>query len=187
MDIENYIRKELSEYRNDELPFSTYKKKVKKGEVVTRIGQIERKAYFLLEGIMESTIVDNAGETKIINFVFPGEFVCAYTSFLQQEPSEIQITAITDCEVEYFLKNDIEAAYNHSILANQFGRHITESFFILKLKRENDFLTKSAEEKYIELIEKRPEVIENIPVKKIAKYLGIHPESLSRIRARIIT
>ncbi len=70
------------------------------------------------------------------------------------------------------------------MVANQFGRHVTEHFFIQKLKRENDFLTKSAKEVYLNLISDRPEVIENIPVNKIAKYLGIDPESLSRIRAK---
>jgi len=167
-------------------PFSTYRKSFKKGDILTQFGQIERKAYFLISGITESSI-EKDGELKIIDFVFPSQFICSYTSFLLQTPSEIQTKAITDCEVEYFLKEDLEKAYQESIIANQFGRYVTEQFFITKLKRENDFLTKSSKEMYLDLIKKRPEILKKIPVNKIAKYLGIHPESLSRIRAEIIS
>ena len=188
MNIEQYItnyiiQKPLSSSEQENL-FPTYKKVIKKNEIITRFGQIERKAYLLIDGIIESSI-EKDGQIKIIDFVFPNHFICSYTSFLLQTPSEIQTKAITDCEVEYFLKEDLEIAYQNSIIANQFGRYVTEQFFISKLKREHDFLTKSAKEVYLDLLKNRPEIIEKIPVNKIAKYLGIHPESLSRIRSEI--
>jgi hypothetical protein len=71
-------------------------------------------------------------------------------------------------------------------LANQLGRVVTEDLFIKKSNREKDFLTKSAEERYIELLSKRVDIIKMVSVNKIAKYLGIHPDSLSRIRKKII-
>ena len=179
MGIQDFIKREIIKDSKKE-----DKKRFKKNEIITKFGQIERKAYFLRTGITESAI-EKDGELKIIDFVFPYSFICSYTSFLLQTPSEIQTKAITDCEVEYFLKEDLEKAYQTSILANQFGRYVTEQFFISKLKRENDFLTKSAKEVYLALIAERPEVLEKIPVHKIAKYLGIHPESLSRIRATL--
>ena len=190
MNIEYYIKEKVIKGtltgKEKIVPFPTYRKAIKKGEILTQFGDIEQKAYYLLKGITESAI-DNDGEIKIIDFVFPNHFICSYTSFLLQTPAEIQTKAITDCEVEYFLKEDLEKAYQHSIVANQFGRHVTEQFFISKLKRENDFLTKSAKEVYLNLIKERSEVLEKIPINKIAKYLGIHPESLSRIRAEIIS
>lgn len=189
MNIQEYINKEVlknTEAASTVALFPTYRKTIKKNEILTHFGEIEHKAYFLISGITESAI-EKDGELKIIDFVFPNHFICSYTSFLLQTPSEIQTKAITGCEVEYFLKADLEKAYKHSIVANQFGRYVTEQFFISKLKRENDFLTKSAKEVYLELIKGRPEVLQKIPVNKIAKYLGIHPESLSRIRAEIIS
>jgi len=188
MNINQYINEKITksavESLTEEKIFPTYIKRIKKNEIITHFGQIEKKAYFLISGITESSI-EKDGEIRIIDFVFPNSFICSYTSFLLQTPSEIQTKAITDCEVEYFLKEDLEKAYKTSIIANQFGRYVTELFFISKLKRENDFLTKSAKEVYQNLIKDRPEVLEKIPVNKIAKYLGIHPESLSRIRAEI--
>lgn len=189
MDIKEYLNKTVLEHDGgylEELPFPTSRRSFKKNELITQFGQIERKAFFLREGIMESSIL-REGEIKIIDFVFPGNFICSYTSFLLQTHSEIQTKAITDCEVEFFTKDDLESAYKTSLEANQLGRHITELFLIKKLKREKDFLTKSAKERYINLMLESPEVIQQIPVNKIAKYLGIHPESLSRIRSEIIS
>lgn len=190
MSIQDYLNKKIlinsDESHWEEVPFRTTKKEFKKGELITQFGQIERRAYFLLDGIIESSILKD-GEVKIIDFVFPGQFICSYTSFLLQTNSEIQTKAITDCEVEFFRKEDLEKAYESSLVANKIGRHITEYFLIKKLKRESDFLTKSAKERYMNLILESPEVIKEIPVNKIAKYLGIHPESLSRIRSEIIS
>jgi len=188
MDIDQYINEKIvkksAKIETEKQIFPTYRKTIKKNEIITHFGQIERKAYFLISGIIESAIEKN-GEIRIIDFVFPNNFICSYTSFLLQIPSEIQTKAITDCEIEYFFKEDLEEAYKTSIIANQFGRYVTEQFFISKLRRENDFLTKSAKEVYQKLITERPEIIQKIPLNKIAKYLGIHPESLSRIRAEI--
>ncbi|MBU3821184.1 Crp/Fnr family transcriptional regulator [Flavobacteriaceae bacterium XHP0103] len=187
MHIHNYINDNVfknSFGSSNELPFPTYHKKIKKNEIITPFGSIEDKAIFLVEGIIESAI-ENNGEIKIIDFVFPNNFICSYTSFLMNSPSDIQTKALTDCKVEYILKSDLEKAYQNSIVANKFGKHAAEQFLIKKIKRENEFLTLSAEERYVNLIDQNPEIIKSIPVHKIAKYLGIHPESLSRIRSKV--
>ena len=77
MSIQDYLnQKILSNYDEshwEEVPFRTTKKEFKKGELITQFGQIERRAYFLLDGIIESSILKD-GEVKIIDFVFPGQF-----------------------------------------------------------------------------------------------------------------
>lgn len=183
--INNHVLADQPFSKIDTMPFPTYKKRFKKNEVITRFGQLEKQAYYLVDGIIESTL-NKEGDVRIIDFVFPGQFICSYASYLLQTPSDIQTIALTDCEVEYFYKSDLDNAYKSSLVANQFGRHVIENFFIAKLNRVNTFLTKSASEAYNELICKQPEVLEKIPVNKIARYLGIHPESLSRIRAEAL-
>lgn len=76
-------------------------------------------------------------------------------------------------------------AYDFSIEANKFSRILTEQGYVRKSNREKNFLTKTAEERYVEMFQSRSQYISQIPVNKIAKYLGIHPESLSRIRKKI--
>ena len=171
-----------TDFKDDnELPFKVTKKTFKKGDILTSYGQIERSAYFLISGLIEITVLKDIDE-KIIEFFLPGCFFCSYTSFLSQQPSDVQVTALSDSEVEVIDYVELQKAYKTSLIANQIGRLATESIFIISTKREKDFLTKSAQERYDELLSKRPDLIKLVPVNKIAKYLGIHPESLSRLR-----
>ncbi len=163
------------------LPFKLSKRKFKKGDILTPYGQIERNAYFLISGLIEITVLKD-GDEKIIEFFLPGSFFGSYTSFLLQQPSDVQVSALSDCEVELIGYDELQNAYKTSLVANQLGRIATESVFIISTNREKDFLTKSAQQRYDELLAHRPDLIRLVPVNKIAKYLGIHPESLSRLR-----
>ncbi|PWL38867.1 hypothetical protein DKG77_11560 [Flagellimonas aquimarina] len=168
----------------DDLPYPVKKVSFKKGDVVTTYGQIERNVYFMNHGIVEMTIKSYMSE-KIIDFFFETEMFCGLTSFLTQLPTDVQITALMDCEMEIVQYDDLMNAYNVSLDANKFGRIITEHGYIRKSNREKELLTKTAEERYGEMFRTRSRYISNIPVNKIAKYLGIHPESLSRIRNKM--
>lgn len=183
MNILEFINANVSPDFKDysELPFKVARKTFKKGEIITRYGQIERGAYYLLSGLIELTIRKDS-EEKIVEFFLPHSFFCSYTSFLLQQPSDVQVSALIDSEVEVIEYADLQKAYHTSLMANQLGRIATESIFIISTNREKDFLTKSAQERYDDLIIKRPDLIRQMPVNKIAKYLGIHPESLSRLR-----
>lgn len=176
------VKTDFTDY--SELPFKVTKKAFKKGDIITSFGQIERSAYFLIKGLIEITVLKDADE-KIIEFFLPACFFNSYTSFLSQQPSDAQVSVLSDCEVEVIDYDELQKAYKTSLIANQLGRLATESIFMISTKREKDFLTKSAQERYDELLAKRPDLIKLVPVNKIAKYLGIHPESLSRLRKNI--
>jgi CRP-like cAMP-binding protein len=165
----------------DQLPFRSTQKSIAKGTIITDYGKIEKHIYFINSGIFQMTIRHDI-EEKIIDFYFAGCFVCAYTSFIRQTPSDVRIIALTDCMVETVYYDEVQAAYKESLLANQLGRILTEQIYMIKSSREKDFLTLSAEERYADLIARRPDIIKLIPGYKIAQYLGIKPESLSRIR-----
>ena len=169
---------------NDELPFPINSIRLKKGELVTDYGQIEGHIYFINSGIVEMTIKSYITE-KIIDFFFEKEMVCSYTSFLGQLPSDVRITTLMDCELEMFGWEDLSVAYQSSLEANKFGRILTEYAYVRKSNREKSLLTKTAEERYAEMFETHAQYISQIPVNKIARYLGIHPESLSRIRKNL--
>lgn len=186
MNLKNYLIKNLNFSEDTELPFKIYTIEFKKNQIITDFGDIERRGYFINSGIIENSIVKD-GILKIIDFVFPGNFICSYTSYLLQVPSEIQTISLTDSKLEYFFREELEIALSNSIIANKIERHVSEILFLAKINRENEFLLLSAEERYKKLIKERPEIIREIPINKIAKYLGIHPESLSRIRKNIIS
>lgn len=176
------LRSSVSSY--DELPYPVQKVNFKKGSIISPYGEVEHHVYFINSGIVELTIRSYVSE-KVIDFFFENEMVAALTSFLTQQPADVQVTALVDCEMEMITHQDLMTAYTTSIEANILGRIIMEHSYIRKSNREKDLLTKTAEERYSEMFQNRAQYISNIPVNKIAKYLGVHPESLSRIRKKL--
>jgi len=166
------------------LPYPVSSMRIKRGQVLTDFGQVESTAYFLNSGVVEIGILSYQ-TLKTLDFFFTGEFVCAYTSFLTQQPSDVRVVALTDCVAEVVRYHDLQIAYSQSLTANYVGRIMNEQAYLRKVRREKDFLTKTAEERYNDLLKTHPDYIIQIPVNKIARYLGIHPESLSRIRKKL--
>ncbi|QNK61030.1 Crp/Fnr family transcriptional regulator [Pedobacter sp. PAMC26386] len=182
MTLSEYISEMLN--TNETLPFPTVTVEYAKKSVITSIGQTERNIYFIQEGIIEIGMETEIGN-KIVDFAFTNDLVSSYTSFLSQEASDVYLYCLTDCVVEIVPYEKLKEAYQTSLLSNQFGRLATEALYLKRVKKEKDALTKNAEQRYLELIRYRPEVIKEIPVHRVAKYLGIHPESLSRVRKSI--
>lgn len=185
MHLLKYIQKNIdSTATQEDLGFEAFPVSVKKGTVITDYGQQVDKGYFLIEGMIE-VLFKSGEEERIIDFFVSEGFFAAYSAMLRKIPSDVKIKAITDCKMEFFYFKDLEKAYENSFLANKLGRIETGGLYLKRVQREKDFLTKSAEERYIELLENHPQIIQQLPINKIAKYLGIHPESLSRIRKKL--
>lgn len=183
MPIEDFYREKLK--LEGPLPFQAQPIHYPKKTIITAHNQVEDFLYFLNKGIVEVGFKKGKDE-RIIDFVFPGQFFSSYSSFLTRKVKGVYLACLTPCEVEAIPHRSVQEAYRVSLQANQFGRILTENAYLQRLRREKDFLLKSAEERYLDLSKKRPEVIKLIPGSRIAKYLGIHPESLSRIRKSII-
>ena len=186
MTIKEYIKKHIDESFEEELPFFTVHKTVRKSYVLTNFGQLESKVYFIKNGIVQVEI-ESTKEIKILDFFFKHSFCSSYSSFLNKTESDVRIKAVTDCDLEIINFSDLQTAYEHSLIANKLGRVATERLFARRVHREKMLLTKGTEENYLSLIKKYPEVAMHIPLKDIAKYLGVTPESLSRIRKRLIS
>lgn len=168
------------------LPFSVRTKEFGKGSVLTDYESIEKRIYFIVQGVIELAIESKDSE-KVLDFFFPGEVVTCLTSFLLRTPSHVKMTALTDLEVEYFDRDEIYSNYPGSLQVNKLGRILVEQAYLRKVEREMDLLSKTAEEQYVQLLEQHSRYIQLIPVHKLARYLGIHPESLSRIRRKVLS
>jgi CRP-like cAMP-binding protein len=162
--LKTHFRADFSD--TDQLPIILSNQVFKKDAIITDYGQKERRIYFINSGIVQLTMLHD-GEEKIIDFFFENNFVCAYTSFLKQEPSDVRVTALLECQTEVILYSDLQKAYDTSLIANKIGRMMTEQIYIVKTRREKDFLTKSAQERYADLIASRPDILKLIPVHKI--------------------
>ena len=163
------------------LPFDTSIRRGKKGTVLTDYGQLEDSVYFIQSGILYTSLLYK-DEERILDFHFEGSFCASYSSLLSSAVSDIRVSCYIDCQLEVVRYEKLKQAYQTSLLANQLGRIATEQLFIERVKREKELLTLTAEERYQSLLNKKPELVQKIAIKDLSKYLGVRPESLSRIR-----
>ncbi len=180
MTISDFVAENIDSSK-PELPFPTSTKTVAKGGLITDYGQFEENVYFIQSGVMIVSLAYKE-EDRILEFYFEGSFCASYSSLISNSPSDVRITAYTDVQLEVAKYADIQKAYETSLLANQLGRYATEQLLLDRVRREKELLTLTAQERYQSLLAKKPELVQQIAIKDLSKYLGVRPESLSRIR-----
>jgi CRP-like cAMP-binding protein len=160
-------------------------KSYKKGEIYNPVGSICRYLGFTMEGYFRSYLIGKNGE-EINLFLFPPhQVVVTYKSFIHQSPCEFNTVAMTDARAICITLADLHALYKKSHAWERLGRLMAEKAFDIAVDRAESFIFKSAEQRYLELIQMQPDIIDNIPLYHISSYLGIAGPSLSRIRKRI--
>lgn len=154
-----------------------------KNEFILKAGQTENYLCFVEHGLLRF-YVEKEDREITFDFAFAGNFTSGYSSFLTREPSPFFIQALSNTSLWRIAYEDLQVVYKDSEKAQMIGRLAAEQLFIRKTKRELSFLTQSAAERYKHLLHEQPEMIQEIPLKYLASYIGITPEALSRIRKR---
>jgi CRP-like cAMP-binding protein len=129
------------------------------------------------------------GEEITGYFSFENEFVSSYKSYLTREPSQNYIQALEDTEFITISYDNMQQMLANPLLAykmERFGRLVAEYYLICYEDRMTSFITKSPEERYLNLLSTGREILQRMPQHYIAHFLGITPVSLSRIRRRIL-
>ncbi len=185
--IRNYIET-ITEVNDVDWEFFSSKLQRKifsKKEIITKIGQIENYISFIEKGIVRVLIPKNEEEEITFGFSFENEFISAYDSFLMQSPSKYQLETLAETSMLSISYSDLQEVYQKTKIGNLIGRLVAERLFILKSNRALSLLNDSAEKRYLKLFTERPNLIKEIPLKYIASYIGVTPQSLSRIRKQI--
>ncbi len=158
-------------------------KTYKKNEIIKKEGTIEKFGYFILSGSAGVFVWKDANYI-CLDIMFEEDFFGDSMSLNTGSPTPTETMALEDCEML-----QISLANMNHLKATDFGRilfmHAAEMDFVNKQKQQIDLLLKTAEQRYIDLINERPKVILRTPQKHIASYLGITTQSLSRIRKKI--
>ncbi|CAL2101817.1 cAMP-binding proteins - catabolite gene activator and regulatory subunit of cAMP-dependent protein kinases [Tenacibaculum sp. 190130A14a] len=169
------------------LIFSGYEKiVVKKGELLLKKGAIVNNYYLVEKGFLRSFVLDIEGNQVTTSFYTEGNIVLEETSFFLRTATQESIEVLEDSVL--WSKNFVifQEHFNTSEKYREWGRaHLTKNFFEFK-QRSLSMITKTAKERYLDLLENRPEVLQKANLKDIASYLGITDTSLSRIRKEIL-
>ena len=157
----------------------------KKGEYITEYGKVNDKLTFVSKGYCRVYVIDLEGNEVTIHMAGNIDFVGAISSFLTQQSSEEYVQAVTDVEALNIRYAALEELYNKRQKWERLGRMIMESLFLRKQQRVISFINETAETRYRKLLDKKPDMILSVPNQYTASFLGIKPETLSRIRAKI--
>ena len=152
-----------------------------RGDFIIQEGQLENYIYFIAEGMTRSYFTKD-GKEFTVDFHFGNEFVSSFFSFLTREPSKVTIEALEPVRLYKVHHHFLQEFYNQFHHAERVGRKIAEFQYVKRLRREMDLLSLTAEERYAQLVSRNPEMVSRLSVKHLSSYLGIQPESLSRIR-----
>ena len=154
---------------------------LKKNDIFIKEGEIADRIAFTNKGYLRVYYYHNGEE--ITRDITPlNSFATALPSFVSQTPSFEIISAITDCELITINRNDLEQLYETFPKWERFGRRIIEEMFVESQRRIYSFITETAETRYKKLLKQYPDMIQDVPLKYIADFLGIKLQSLSRLR-----
>jgi CRP-like cAMP-binding protein len=170
-----------------DLVTSLFKEKAyKKGDFFLKEGQICKQVGFIAKGLMRYYI-NHDGEEKTYAFSQENDYVCNYESFLPQSPSSKIIQALEDSDVFVISRDDLQIFYTKVRAGERFGRLVIGAVFIQLLQDITAFYTETPALRYERFLKNHADLQQRISQYHIASFVGVKPQSLSRIRKRIST
>lgn len=181
----NHFNKYVSLSRDDfEICKSLFRyRKFRKHQYILQNGDISRHETFILSGCTRTFEIDDNGQEHIIQFGMETWWVGDIHSFLTDSPSRLNIDCFEDTEVLQILRTEMERLYDKVPKLERFFRILIQKAYVASMDRIYSNLSKPAPERYLEFIQKYPLLEQRVPNHQIASYLGITPQSLSRIRS----
>ncbi len=157
----------------------------KKGQIVLKAGEICTEAYFITQGLMRSFHQMSNGSQKTYVISSEHELFTEQCSFVSQKPSMDYLEAIEDTNVLAFSYDDLAELYQKSHEWESIGRKISDTSFIDAKNRLRSLMNDDAQTRYLEFLKSYQNVLTRIPQHIIASYLGITPQSLSRLKREL--
>lgn len=154
-----------------------------KGDFFLKAGTINKHIGFINKGLVRYFVYKNDDESTF-EFTKEGDFIADYQSFNNNTESIQNIQAIEDCEILIINHENVQVIFNSTKKGNLIGRRIIEHRFEIMVNQLLAIYMQSHEDRYQNFIKHYSDLSQRIPQYLIASYVGVKPESLSRIRRR---
>lgn len=148
-----------------------------KGDFLLKEGEIEKNLFLIEEGAVKVYYLAEFGE-KIVRLGYSESIINSLSSFLNNSPSELYIEAIRETKVKILAQDIVQNIRNNSLDYSNF----LEIILIQQIDREVDLLLDSPTRRLERVLKRSPNLFQHVPLKYIASYLRMSPETLSRIR-----
>ena len=164
--------------------YYTYKK-LRKRQFLLQEGEVCRYIAFVSKGALRSYTISEKGDEHILQFAFEGWTIADLYSFITGEPSTSNIDALEDCELLLLSKIKQEELMNAIPKMQRFFFLTIQNAYVALQRRMMAAISLTADEKYLHLMKTYPHIVQRVPQHMIASYLGISPETLSRLRKQL--
>jgi CRP-like cAMP-binding protein len=158
-------------------------KRMLKRQFLLQEGDVCRDLTFVEKGALYSYTVDSAGNKHVIRFAFEGWWMANLHSFFTGKPTRLNIEVLEECELLMLDRDNHEKLLDEVPSYERYHRIIVQNAYVAIQQRVENALGLTAEEKYERLIEQNPEFLNRVPLNLVASYLGVTPETLSRVRS----
>jgi len=156
-----------------------------KNRIIEEEGHVPGYLYFIITGFVRLFHYNDSGEEITTHINCPPGFITSYSHFIGQTKSHENVECITECDLLKISKAKMDILMHQSSPIKDFSIAIYQQSLGYNEMRSRELATLTAEQRYLKLIENYPGVIHHVPVQYIASFLGMKPESLSRIRKKL--
>ena len=157
-------------------------KRMLKRQFLLQEGDVCRELAFVEKGALYSFSVDSKGNQHVIRFAFEGWWMANLQSFFTQKPTRLNIEVLENSELLMLDKKNHELLIKKVPPYERYFRIIVQNAYVALQQRVENALGLTAEEKYERLLEQNPEFLNRVPLTLVASFLGVSPETLSRVR-----
>jgi CRP-like cAMP-binding protein len=185
INIEHKINEKLTDEEFQKFSDLLQIKHLKKKEQIVVEGKVTSYIYFVSSGILHTFITDNSGENHTIQFGFAGYWLTDLYSFFSGKPAIFNIEALENTELYALSHRDFEKACREIPKFEHFFRVLIQNAYIHSQQRLAKSFIDDAEHRYLELVKQQADMVQRVPQYLVASYLGIKPQSLSRIRQNL--
>jgi len=186
--ILNHLKKVISLTESEEQEFSSILEEIKisKKTLLIEPGDLVNSEYYVVSGCLKAYYLDETGDKHIIQFALEDWWISDFEAFFNKVPAKLYVETIEDSVLLAINREALEILYTRIPQFERFFRIKTTNAFVSLRARILSSLQKSGKERYLEFCESYPKIEQRVPNYHIANYLGLKPESLSRIRKEVL-
>lgn len=152
----------------------------RKGDFITVAGQTQKELYFVKSGVQMS-FFDAGNKTHVVAFTYPPNLCAIPESFQRQEPSKYFLTCLTNSELDYITFGELQNIFDRSQSIERLFRKMTEAILAGMINRHIELHSMTIEERFKTFCQRSPQLLQLVPHKHIASYLGIDSTNFSKL------
>jgi len=157
-----------------------------KNRIIEEEGKVPKYLYYIVSGYLRLFHYNDSGDEITTHINCPPGFFTSYFPFVNQTSSADNVECVTECELLRITKADLEEVTSKSPVIKDFSIGVFQQSISYNETRSMELASLSAEQRYLKLITNYPGILHNVPIAYIASFLGMKPESLSRIRRKLL-